>query len=227
MVVGGDVGDGMFGEGYGDVLEGWPDPFMAARCDDDSTALSAALEGSKVCSTIIRSCVVCRWVGDVVLGVVPSMIFLVEYCLLRGFGPVDDGVGAGGDIVASNVYDWPLLTCGRGCWASLASRRAGSISSRSLRKSSASLRRSCSKRCIRSSRIRSCSTRCLLSFSVAVAYCASASAAVRWGRVSTPRSRTGVGERDAGKNARSRTKWHVVVALYRDILGFLDIVNAL
>src|SRR5438876_1552701 len=54
--VGGEVGDGIFGEGYdGDtVLE--LDPFTAARCDDDSTALSAALAGSSVCTMIDRSC---------------------------------------------------------------------------------------------------------------------------------------------------------------------------
>jgi hypothetical protein len=87
MPVGGEVGEGMFGEGYDgdDALP--PDPFMAAKCDDDITALSAALDGSRVCSTIDRSWFVCRCVGDVALGVVPSMIFLVEYCR---FSPAAD-----------------------------------------------------------------------------------------------------------------------------------------
>jgi hypothetical protein len=77
--VGGEVGDGMFGEGYeGDEeLPGFP--FIAARWDEERTALSAALEGSRVCSTMDRSWLVCKWVGDVALGVVPSIILLVEY----------------------------------------------------------------------------------------------------------------------------------------------------
>lgn len=52
--VGGDVGDGILEEGYdGDtVLE--LEPLTAAKCDDDRTALSAALDGSSVCSMIDR-----------------------------------------------------------------------------------------------------------------------------------------------------------------------------
>lgn len=77
---------------------------MTARWDDDNTALSAAFEGSKVCSTIDLSWVVCKCVGDV-FGTLPcSIIFLVEYCLFKpppDWPPAVDGVGAGGDIVAS------------------------------------------------------------------------------------------------------------------------------
>jgi hypothetical protein len=103
-MLGGDVGEGMFGEGYeGDVAFEPPAPFMAARCDEDSTALSAALDGSSPCSTTPRSWLVCKCDGDVFFGVVPSMIFLVEYC--RFIPPPDwppaDDEGAGGDIVVS------------------------------------------------------------------------------------------------------------------------------
>jgi hypothetical protein len=69
----GEVGDGILGDGYpGDV--DWLFPFMAARCDEDMTARSAALDGSRVCSAIDLSCTGC--VGDVFLGVAPIRIFL-------------------------------------------------------------------------------------------------------------------------------------------------------
>jgi len=124
-----------------------------------------------------RSCCVCMCVGDVALGVDPSMIFFVDHCLLRpppDWPPAVDGVGTGGDMLFSYCDCGPL---GSGCWTSLANLRAGNMSSRSLLKSSVSLRRSCSKSTIRSSRRRNCSTRCLISFIVAFADCASVSAA--------------------------------------------------
>jgi len=97
--VGGDVGDGMFGGGkMGDVL--CPEPLTAARWDEESTARSAALVGSSVCSTRERSWVVWRWVGELFLGMDPSASFLVENWRRRP--PVDwldEGVGAGGDSV--------------------------------------------------------------------------------------------------------------------------------
>lgn len=172
----GEVGEGMLGEGYEDPGF-WPEPFIAARCDDDKTARSAALAGSKVCSAIVLSCVGC--VGELPLVVAPISIFLCEYDRMTpGPGPwPGGGVGAGGEMVGSNVYAAPPLRLGSGCCASLTSRRAGSMSSLRRLKSSVIRRRSCSSKLIRSSRSRSCSTRCLMSFNVAVAYCASASAA--------------------------------------------------
>lgn len=59
-----------------------PPPLEAARCWDDRTARSAALAGSRVCSTIVRSCAVCRWVGEAVFGVAAGGTFRVEYCRL-------------------------------------------------------------------------------------------------------------------------------------------------
>jgi hypothetical protein len=58
--VGGDVGDGMFGEGYDGDVELPEVPFIAAKCADDRTACSAALVGSSVCSTKERLWLVCR-----------------------------------------------------------------------------------------------------------------------------------------------------------------------
>jgi hypothetical protein len=55
MPVGGEVGDGIFGEGNEGDCELPAVPFTAARWDEERTALSAALEGSSVCSTIDRS----------------------------------------------------------------------------------------------------------------------------------------------------------------------------
>jgi len=101
MVVGGDVGDGMFGEYDGDETV-WPFPFMAARCDEERTALSAALAGSNVCSIIDRSWLGC--VGEVAFCAgPPSAIFLVEYCRFRAAldGPAVDGVAAGGEMIVS------------------------------------------------------------------------------------------------------------------------------
>lgn len=79
---------------------------MAARWEDERTARSAALAGSKVCSTSGLSCVTWRCVGDeAFLGVAPpSMIFLVDHVL---FIPplelcddwTEEGVGAGGDSI--------------------------------------------------------------------------------------------------------------------------------
>lgn len=51
------MGEGMFGDGYPGETE-LPTPFIAARWDDDMTALSAAPEGSRVCSTREGLCVV-------------------------------------------------------------------------------------------------------------------------------------------------------------------------
>jgi len=104
MVVGGEVGDGMFGDGYDGDGALMLDPFMP-RCDDGSTALSAAPAGSRVCSAMEWLWVVCIWVGeDAALGGRSSMILLVEYLrdrlLLPGV-PAVDGVGAGGDMLAS------------------------------------------------------------------------------------------------------------------------------
>jgi len=114
MVVGGEVGEGMFGDGYDGDTELDIEPFKAERCEDDSTALSAALAGSSVCSTIERSWAVWRCDGEVVFGAGPSIIFLVEYCRFRLLGgPAVDGVGTGGGIVAS--YTPLLLTFGKGC----------------------------------------------------------------------------------------------------------------
>lgn len=57
--MGGEVGDGdgWFGEGYPGEFEGC-DPFIAARCDEDKTARSAAFAGSSACSIRDRSWVV-------------------------------------------------------------------------------------------------------------------------------------------------------------------------
>lgn len=100
MCVGGEVGDGIFGEEYEGEGAPWPPPFMAARWDEDKTARSAALAGSSVVSAIVLSCVGC--VGDAFLGVVPMRILRVEYWRLTD--PMDErggGVGAGGDITGS------------------------------------------------------------------------------------------------------------------------------
>lgn len=90
---------------------------MAARCDDDMTALSAALDGSSVCSDIIRwSCVAC--VGELFFGVAPIKIRRWEYCRLMPLSPgrAPGGVGAGGERVDSYAYAWPgTLTFGSGC----------------------------------------------------------------------------------------------------------------
>lgn len=158
----------MFGEGCAD--DDWPEPFIAARCDDDMTALSAALEGSSVCSAMDLSWA--TWVGEAFFGVAPMRILRCEYCRFTPGPEPGGGVGAGGDIVASYVNAWPPepLRFGNGvCW-SLTRRRAGSMSSLSRLKSSVIRRRSCSKRFILSSLNRSCSTRCLMSLRVAVAY---------------------------------------------------------
>jgi len=75
-------------------------PFRAARWDDERTALSAALDGSRVCSMWL----VCRWVGEEFLGITPSVIediFLVESWRLRPTVCDVDGVGTGGDIMVS------------------------------------------------------------------------------------------------------------------------------
>ena len=94
------MGEGMFGEGYDGDTE--LEPFMF-RWGVERTALSAALAGSRVCSTMERSCAVWRCDGEVVFGAGPSMIFLVEYWRFRFApgGPVVEGVGAGGGMVAS------------------------------------------------------------------------------------------------------------------------------
>lgn len=77
-------------------------PFMAARCVEESTARSAALEGSSVVSAIDLSCVVC--VGEAFLGVAPIRILLCEYWrfTLLPVEAADGGVEAGGDMLASN-----------------------------------------------------------------------------------------------------------------------------
>ena len=90
----GDVGEGIFGEGYEMELVCWE----PARCCEFMTALSAALVGSSVCSAIVLSCEGC--VGEAFLGVAPIRILRCEYCRLGA--PPDDpggGVGAGGDSV--------------------------------------------------------------------------------------------------------------------------------
>lgn len=48
--VGGEVGEGWFGDGCPGDVDGWEPPFIAARCEEDKTALSAALAGSRACS---------------------------------------------------------------------------------------------------------------------------------------------------------------------------------
>lgn len=115
MPVGGEVGDGMLGEGYEGEAALPPVPFMAARCVDDRTARSAALAGSRVCSAMDRSWLVCRCVGEVAFGVVPSMICFVEYWRFSPAldWPTVDGVGAGGDSVLS--YAGAALRFGSGC----------------------------------------------------------------------------------------------------------------
>ena len=78
---------------------------MAARCEEDNTALSAALEGSRVCSTRGRSWAVCKWVGELAgLGVDPMTGFLVEGYRLSPEEEdcVEDGVGAGGEMVEAS-----------------------------------------------------------------------------------------------------------------------------
>lgn len=149
---------------------------MAARWLELITARSAALLGSKVCSTD-RSYVLWRWVGDWLLGGWPRTSRLVERVRFSPpLGWLDGGVGAGGDTVFSYPYCGWLFTLGSGC-CSFAMRITGKTSSRNLRNSSVTRRKSCSTRLIRSSRSRSCSTRFFMSLSVAVAYWASASAA--------------------------------------------------
>lgn len=79
---GGDVGEGIFIDGYeGDVADGTRP--LIAKWLDDITALSAALEGSRVCSASDLSCAVWRCVGEVAFGVVPNMIFFVDHWRLR------------------------------------------------------------------------------------------------------------------------------------------------
>lgn len=186
------------------------------------TALSAALAGSSVCSAIVLSCDGC--VGELPLGVAPMRIFRCEYDRMTpGPGPwPGGGVGPGGEMVGSNVYAPLPLRLGSGCCASLTSRKAGSMSSRRRRKSSVIRRKSCSSRLIRSSRRRSCSTRCLMSFRVAVAYCASASAATWQEHDKVSRTIT--------QNpfwGAMLTQWQVVIALDGYVLCFLDVVDAL
>src|SRR5438876_9422590 len=89
------------------------------------------------------------------------------------------------------------------------------MSSRSLLKSSVSLRRSCSNRFILSSRRPSCSTSCLVSFSVAFADWASVSAA----RIHLSAT---LGKK---KKRGQRTEWHVVIAFDGHILGLLYVVD--
>ncbi len=100
-VVGGEVGDGILGEGYeGEVAVAEELPFIGPRCPDiceeERTALSAADAGSRVCSMIALSWVTA--VGEAVFGGA-SMIFLVEYCRFK-LAELPGGVGAGGERVS-------------------------------------------------------------------------------------------------------------------------------
>lgn len=73
---------------------------MAAKCEDDRTALSAAFAGSNACSINDRSCAGCRNVGDEVFGVDSRKSFLVENFLARlELDCKEEEVGAGGDMV--------------------------------------------------------------------------------------------------------------------------------
>lgn len=67
--VGGEVGEGMLGEGCPEEM---PPPFRAERCEEERTARSAAAEGSSAVSIMERSCIDWpRWVGEAFLGVSP------------------------------------------------------------------------------------------------------------------------------------------------------------
>lgn len=112
LVVGGEVGEGMFGDGYFGEMELFM-LFIVVRWDDDMIVLFVVFEGLRVCLIREGLCVVWRWVGDVVFGVVLSLIILVEYFFdrLLLYWLVDDGVGVGGDRVF--LYDG---LCGKGCW---------------------------------------------------------------------------------------------------------------
>lgn len=89
----------MFGEWPGEVAP-CEDPFMAARCDEDNTALSAAFAGSNACSIIDLSWTFCwRCVGEAFFGVDPKNSFLVENFLANPPDWLRDGVATGGDIV--------------------------------------------------------------------------------------------------------------------------------
>jgi len=73
---------------------------MAARWDDDRTALSAAFVGSNACSIKDLSCVVGRYVGEAFFGVESRNSFLVENFLDNPeLEFMDEGVGAGGEMV--------------------------------------------------------------------------------------------------------------------------------
>lgn len=86
--------------------EGWPgdndcEPlFMALRCEEDRTARSAALAGSSGCSIKDLSWPDCRLnVGEAFLGVDSRKSFFVENFRESPPDWLEDGVGAGGDIV--------------------------------------------------------------------------------------------------------------------------------
>jgi hypothetical protein len=78
-------------------------PFKAAKCDDESTARSAAAAGSNACSIVGLSCAFCcKSVGDEFFGVDPRKSFLVENFLDNpplDCDCVEDGVGAGGEMI--------------------------------------------------------------------------------------------------------------------------------
>lgn len=78
-------------------------PFIAARCEEDNTARSAADAGSSACSIIDRSC--CIWVGDAFFGVDPRKNCFVENLRLSPLAAcVNEGVGTGGEIVEEASY---------------------------------------------------------------------------------------------------------------------------
>jgi hypothetical protein len=75
-------------------------PFIAARCDEDRTALSAAFAGSRACSIKEFSWPDWRYVGDELFCPPSKKSFLVEY--FRDTPTPDwpvEGVGTGGDMV--------------------------------------------------------------------------------------------------------------------------------
>lgn len=77
--VGGEVGEGILGDGYPGDVAGCEPPFEALRCDEERTALSAALDGSKAVSMSERSGMLCcRCVGEAFFGVEPRKSFFVE-----------------------------------------------------------------------------------------------------------------------------------------------------
>lgn len=91
------MGDGWFGEGYPGDVDGWEPPLIAARCEDERTARSAALAGSRACSISDLSWLGCIYVGEAFFWLSKNS-FLVENFRDRPPDWLDEGVCAGGEM---------------------------------------------------------------------------------------------------------------------------------